>query len=113
MFGAILPPWAHDGGVEATLQRLQSPDERARVRGEMSARAPQDWDNFWKWTGPEGIVISDVPSGRRPALIGKTVAEASAGCDPPMDPVEFALDLLRTERMGVSMISFSQDEEVV
>jgi N-acyl-D-amino-acid deacylase len=109
MFGAILPPWAHDGGVEATLQRLASDSERARMRREMSAKGPQDWDNFWKWTGPEGIVISDVPSGRRPELIGKTVAEASAG----KEPLEFALDLLRDERMGVSMISFSQDEEVV
>jgi N-acyl-D-amino-acid deacylase len=28
------------------------------------------------------------------------------------DPLDFALDLLLEERMGVSMISFSQDEEV-
>jgi N-acyl-D-amino-acid deacylase len=109
MFGAILPPWAHDGGVDATLARLASPSERARIRGELEARGPGDWDNFWKWTGPEGIVISDVPSGRRPELIGRTVAESAAGAD----PIEFAFDLLATERMGVSMISFSQSEAVV
>jgi N-acyl-D-amino-acid deacylase len=107
MFGAILPPWAHSGGVEATLQRLASRDDRARMRTEMTAQGPQDWDNFWKWTGPEGIVISDVPSGRRPELVGKTVSEVGWA-----DPLEFALDLLLEERMGVSMISFSQAEEV-
>jgi N-acyl-D-amino-acid deacylase len=109
MFGAILPPWAHDGGVQATLARLADAGQRARLRAEIEVAGPQDWDNFWKWTGPEGIVLSDVPSGRRPELVGRTVAEAAAG----RDPLEFAFDLLRDERMGVSMISFSQSEEVV
>ena len=109
MFGAILPPWAHSGGVDATLERLRSPSERQRMRQEMSARGPQDWDNFWKWTGPEGIVLSDIPSGQRPQLVGKTVAQAADG----KDPLEFAFDLLLDERMGVSMISFSQDEQVM
>jgi N-acyl-D-amino-acid deacylase len=109
MFGAVLPPWAHDGGVEATLRRLAAPAERARMRAQMEDPAPSDWDNFWKWTGPAGIVLSDVPSGRRPEIVGRTVAEAAAG----RDPLEFAFDLLLEERMGVSMISFSQDEAVV
>ncbi len=111
MFGAILPPWAHDGGVEATLARLRAPDERARMRAAMQHEGPNDWDSFWAWTGPEGIVISDVPSGRRPEVIGKTVAQAAAASQ--QDALEFALDLLRDERMGVAMISFSQTEEVV
>jgi N-acyl-D-amino-acid deacylase len=108
MFGAILPPWAHSGGVEETLKRLASREERTRMRAEILTRAPQDWDNFWKWTGPEGIVLSDVPSGKHPAIVGKTVAQAAG----EKDPLEFAFDLLLGERMGVSMISFSQDEEV-
>jgi N-acyl-D-amino-acid deacylase len=108
MFGAILPPWAHSGGVDATLARLRSADERARMRSEILVDAPQDWDNFWKWTGPEGIIVSDVPSGKRPDIVGKTVAQAAGA----RDPLEFALELLLEERMGVSMISFSQDEAV-
>ena len=111
MFGAILPPWAHDGGSEATLARLASPDERARMRAAMEQPGPNQWDSFWQWTGPEGIVISDVPSGRRPELMGKTVAEAAAAAG--QEPIELAFDLLSSERMGVSMISFSQSEEVV
>jgi len=42
-------------------------------------------------------------------MIGKTVAQIAG----ERDPVELALDLLRDERMGVSMISFSQSEEVI
>jgi N-acyl-D-amino-acid deacylase len=111
MFGAILPPWAHNGGVSATLARLASSEERAKLRAAMQHEGPNEWDSFWAWTGPEGIVISDVPSGKHPEMIGKTVAQAAAAVQ--QDPLEFALDLLRDERMGVSMISFSQTEEVV
>ena len=111
MFGAILPPWAHAGGVDATLARLASRAERDRLRAAMQHEGPNEWDSFWAWTGPEGIVLSDVPSGRRPEVIGKTVAAAAAAVQ--KDPLEFALDLLAEERMGVSMISFSQTEEVV
>jgi N-acyl-D-amino-acid deacylase len=111
MFGAILPPWAHAGGVRATLERLASREQRARMRAAMQHEGENEWDNFWAWTGPEGIVISDLPSGRRPAIVGRTVAEAAAASQ--QDPVEFAFDLLRDEQMAVSMISFSQTEEVV
>lgn len=111
MFGAILPPWAHDGGPKATLERLRSPEQRAKMRAQMEDRAPQKWDSFWKWTGPEGITVSDVPSGRRPELLGKSVAEGARAAGE--DPIEFALDLLLSEEMGVGMVTHSQSEEVV
>jgi N-acyl-D-amino-acid deacylase len=111
MFGAILPPWAHDGGSDATLARLASADERQRMRAAMEKPGPNDWDSFWQWTGPEGIVISDVPSGKRNDIVGSTVAEAARNAG--QEPIDFAFDLLLSERMGVSMISFSQSEEVV
>lgn len=118
MLGAILPPWAHAGGVEATLQRLASADERGKLRMAMLDRAPSHWDNFWKWSGPEGIVIPDIPSGHHPEYLGKNLAQAACLKNQvdqvsEADAVEFAFDLLLAERMGVGMISFSQSEEVV
>jgi N-acyl-D-amino-acid deacylase len=119
MLGAILPPWAHAGGVEATLDRLASPEERGRMRDAMLDRSRSEWDNFWKWSGPEGIIVSDLPSGRRPEFVGKNLAEAAALANQESNgvsedaAVEFALDLLAEERMGVGMISFSQSEDVV
>lgn len=119
MLGAILPPWAHAGGVEATLGRLASDDERARMREAMLDRSRSEWDNFWKWSGPEGIIVSDIPSGNHPEYVGKNLAEAAAlrvksenGVSEEV-AANFALDLLAQERMGVGMISFSQSEEVV
>lgn len=111
MMGAILPPWVHAGGTEKVLERLANPEDRARMRREMLDLREVEWDNFWKWSGPEGIIISDVPSGRRPELVGKTVKEAADAAN--QHPVEFALDLLLSEKMGVAMVSFSQSEDVV
>jgi N-acyl-D-amino-acid deacylase len=119
MLGAILPPWAHAGGIEATLERLGNPAERERMREAMLARGRAAWDNFWKWSGPEGIIVSDIPSDRHADIVGKNLLEAATlsrkaenGIS-EADVAEFAFDLLAEERMGVGMISFSQSEEVV
>ena len=109
MMGAILPPWAHAGGFQNTVARLSDAGERARIRADMLADPPHVWDNFWSWAGAEGIFVSDVPSGRHPEHVGKSLAEAAGG----QDPIEFALDLLRDEEMGVGMIAFSQSDDVV
>jgi N-acyl-D-amino-acid deacylase len=111
MLGAILPPWVHSGGSDEAVRRLGSATERAKMRAQMIDPSDVDWDNFWKWSGPEGILLADVPSGRRPEAVGKTVRQAAD--EAKKDPVEFALDLLETERLGVAMVSFSQSEEVV
>ena len=118
MLGAILPPWAHSGGIEETLKRLASAEERGKMRAWMLDRSRSSWDNFWKWSGPEGIVISDLPSGNSPEYLGKNLAQAAslsrqADRTSEEEAVEFAFDLLLAERMGVGMISFSQSEDVV
>jgi N-acyl-D-amino-acid deacylase len=112
LLGAILPPWAHDGGADMTVKRLGEPLARARMRAAMLETHECAWDNFWKWTGPEGIVISQIPSGRSADLLGKTLSEA-ARLRNQGDALELALDLLRDEAMGVGMVSHSQDESVV
>jgi N-acyl-D-amino-acid deacylase len=111
LLGAILPPWAHDGGTEATVARLADPEARRRMRAMMADPAPTEWDNFWKWSGPEGIMIADIPSGQHPEWLGQSLAGVARQRD--QDPFEAAFDLLREERMGVAMVSFSQDEAVV
>jgi N-acyl-D-amino-acid deacylase len=118
MLGAILPPWAHAGGIEAALERLASKQERERMRAAMLDRSRSTWDNFWKWSGPEGIIISDISSGNHPEYLGRNIAEAASLSGEvdhvsEEDAAEFAFDLLLDERMGVGMISFSQSEDVV
>jgi N-acyl-D-amino-acid deacylase len=118
ILGAILPPWAHAGGTDATLERLANPGQRSGMRAQILDRSTANWDNFWKWSGPEGIVISDIPSGRHAGFVGRNLADAvrlKTGASAVSDEsaVDLAFDLLLEERMGVGMISFSQSEEVV
>ncbi len=110
MMGAILPPWAHSGGFEATVARLGDPGERARMKAEMLATGPHRWDNFWSWAGASGIYVADIPSKNGAERIGKNLAELAGATG---DPIDVAFDLLRDERMGVGMIAFSQSEDVV
>jgi N-acyl-D-amino-acid deacylase len=111
LLGAILPPWAHDGGTEATLERLADAALRRRMRDQLADPRAAQWDNFWKWSGPEGIMVADIPSGRHPEWLGRTLAAIAQELG--KDPFDTAFDLLQEERMGVAMVSFSQDETVV
>jgi N-acyl-D-amino-acid deacylase len=111
MLSAILPPWAHAGGPDATLARLGNRHEHARIVAALQQEGPSDWDHYWSMTGPEGIVISDISSGRHPELIGLSLAHAAERAH--AKPIDFALDLLESERLGVAMITHSQSEEVV
>jgi N-acyl-D-amino-acid deacylase len=113
MMGAILPPWAHDGGPDATLQRLDDPDARARIEAALRAPGPHAWDNFWGWADAAGIFVSSLPEGFRPELVGRSVAEGAALDGQSDRPIPWALDLLRDARLGVGMIAFSQGEAVV
>jgi N-acyl-D-amino-acid deacylase len=108
--GAILPPWAHAGGATKTLKRLADPAARKKMGEEMEKKGAWAWDSAWKWTGPGGIVISDIPSGRHAEWLGKTLAEAAK--DSGKEPLDFAFDLLQSEELGVGMITHSQSEEV-
>jgi N-acyl-D-amino-acid deacylase len=109
MMGAILPPWAHAGGT--VMDRLGHPETRARMRSEILSQERQPWDNFWSWGGPEDIRIAGFGSTDSPNVryAGMNLAQAAAG----KDPLEFAMDLLVAEEMGVSMVAFSQSEAVV
>jgi N-acyl-D-amino-acid deacylase len=111
LLGAILPPWAHDGGIEAALARLRDRGARERLRSALSEPGPCDRDNFWKWSGPEGIVIADIPSGRHSEWLGLSLADVARAT--ARDPFEVAFDLLLEERLGAAMLSFSQDEDTV
>ena len=114
MFLAILPPWALEGGVEETLQRLRDPSLRTRIREEFESPPPPDpegpsWENYGNYAGWENVKISFVESAKNQGWVGKSVAEIARGQG--KDPAGAALDLLLEEEGRVGMIIFSMDEE--
>ena len=108
---AILPPWVKEGGLERTAARLRETETRARLRRELTGDGPFPWDNHWSWTGASGIVLSDVPSGRRREWLGRSFAQIGESLG--RDPLDVAFDLLADEALEPAMIAFTQDEAVV
>ncbi|WP_194841097.1 N-acyl-D-amino-acid deacylase family protein [Sporosarcina cascadiensis] len=110
MFSAILPPWAHDGGTEEMLKRLEDEELRGKIITEMKT-ALKGWDSMSKWAGWDGIIITSVESEEKAYCVGKTVTEI-AGIDGKSEG-ETALDLIHHEKNGVGMIDFVMNEESV
>jgi N-acyl-D-amino-acid deacylase len=96
----ILPQETLDGGAGRLLERLSDPVERARIARETVAHMPWDWKD---------ILISAVGSGKRPEVLGRSIAYLAELTGRP--PVEAALDLLVAEHAEVNMISFNQSED--
>ncbi|NYH80348.1 N-acyl-D-amino-acid deacylase [Actinopolyspora biskrensis] len=107
---ALLPSWAGEGGVEATLERLRDPALRARIREVLEVEGsdgchgvPVDWDS---------IEINGV---RRPEvnghLLGRTVGEVARA--EGKQPTELYLDVLLSERLGSSCLMHVGHEENV
>ncbi|WP_447727185.1 N-acyl-D-amino-acid deacylase family protein [Sphingomonas koreensis] len=94
----IMPRWAQDGGRTAMLARFGEPQMLARIREEMR-------ENLRRRRGPAAVLVTSGAADVR----GKTLADIATKRG--VDPIDAAIDLLRTEE--VSIVSFSQDEAMV
>lgn len=95
---ALLPHWAHDGGVPALIQRLKEPTQRLRdeTGAEMENRG-----------GPASILVSGT-HGHHPEWEGKTVEQLSQEFQ--MDPVDTVIQVLEQCDSSVACIYFCINE---
>ncbi len=110
MLGAILPPWAHDGGTDRLLERLTTPDLREAIIEDIKS-VEGDWDNFISFAGLAGIFITSTRTDKNKCFIGKNLVEI--GKMTGKDPYEAVLDLLVEEENAVGMVDFYGTEEHV
>jgi N-acyl-D-amino-acid deacylase len=117
-FSAFIPPWAHDGGKEKLIERLQDPSTRKRIREDM-LRPRHPWENEWQEIpGPEAILISVVQNPKLRPLLGKTLAEVAALWmkDPPAqdrpeaDAMDTLMDFLIEDDAFTSVAVFAMSE---
>jgi len=106
---AFLPSWTHEGGVDATLALLRSPESRAKLQHELEVigsdgmqGVPLGWDM---------ITIGGILGDHDPAIIGMSLPAAAARAAKP--PFDFFADLLLETRLGVSGLAFFGIEEHV
>ena len=101
---AVVPTWAHAGGVAALLGRLRNPELRGRlveeIDRELAARE-----------GAAGIMVSACRSERNREFSGQTLAVVAAAW--VCSPAEAVLRLLSEEEGAVGALFFSMAAEDV
>lgn len=110
----LLPPWVQDGGVDAAVARLGDADVRARIRRDLTEDTTS-FDNWWAFSdGWHGLRVA---GARRKDLVGLALSEVieAAGEHDPHSQAAFDVifDLLASERLGMSLVSFNNVEENV
>ncbi len=101
---ALIPPWAHAGGVDELLRRLTSSDTAERLRPEILREMNQRG-------GPDRIVIAEISSVKNRYLSGKNVSQISElwHCTPETA----VMRLLLEEKAVVGAVYFSLSSEDV
>lgn len=107
---ALLPSWVSSGGTQAILERLQSPDLRAKIRHEMEVTGS---DGFhYVPLGWEMIQISGVLGEIKDrSVIGLPIPDAAAKSG--KTSFDFYCDLLVETRLGVACLALIGNEENV
>jgi N-acyl-D-amino-acid deacylase len=105
---ALFPPWSIEGGVDALVARLASPDGRARIRAEILHGAPSwplvsgGWtDNMIASLGWDGIWLLQVGAPDYRRFEGGSLLDMAE--DRGIDPFEALCDLVVADR-GESMM---------
>jgi N-acyl-D-aspartate/D-glutamate deacylase len=110
----LLPPWTQADGHEAAMARLADPAVRERLRHQLMEDTTS-WDNWWAFSdGWSGLRVA---RASRPGIVGRSFAdviEATGVADPhSQEAFDVIFDLLVTEDLGMSLVSFNNVEENV
>jgi dihydroorotase/N-acyl-D-amino-acid deacylase len=107
-FSAFVPPWAHDGGDAALIERLKDPAMRARIRHDLLTPG-DDWDNEWQEIpGPEAIQIAVVHDPSLLPLQGQRLSALAEQWHE--DPIDALCDLLIKDKAQTSVAVFGMSE---
>ncbi len=113
---SIIPPWAHDGGRDALLERLKDPSRRERMKRDIRAGLP-GWYNHYTAVGGDWsrMLLSARLSEKNRRFEGKTMdvilAARIEGRDPSPDPLDEMFDFLIEEGGSIGTIYAHHTEE--
>ena len=100
----LLPPWIHEGGMDAMLARLADPYTRARIRQKL---AEIGFTNFGRLESWADIRIANSPT----AEAGKTIDDLAR--ERGQDPLDAACDLIIADRGATRILVRSMSEDDV
>ena len=108
----LLPPWALEGGLDKTMERLKDPQLRARIKHDIENGVPNWNSNYVRQSGGwQGIVIGATRTEKNASLPGKNLEEI--GRIREKDPADAFFDLLVEEHGQVMCMPFMMNEKDV
>jgi len=106
---AMIPPWAHEGGLKKMKERLQDPAVRQRIVAEMRTPA-ETWENLGLLAGsPDRIILAAFGTNALKPLTGKSLAEVARMRG--KSPEDTAIDLVIEDDGATGAIYFLMSEE--
>lgn len=107
----IIPPWAHEGGTQAMLQRLKDPSLHARLVSEIEHGIPgSNWYNHYTATGSwEGMLLVSLSNPAYKKYEGHRMNEVIAAIASP--PVDALFKVLEDNQGSVPTVYFHHDEK--
>lgn len=107
---ATMPGWALEGGSAKLLERLKDPMTRGNIRAQLESDK-FDRQNFYRDSGPEGILISNIYSSNLKQYEGKRLSEIAN--EQKKHPIDALFDLLVADSARTGAIFFMMNEEDV
>jgi N-acyl-D-amino-acid deacylase len=106
---AMIPPWAHEGGLKKMIERLHDPALRQRIVTEMRTPA-ESWENLGLLAGsPDRIILAAFGTNALKPLTGKSLAEVARMRG--NSPEDTAIDLVIEDDGATGAIFFLMSEE--
>ncbi len=101
----LLPQWVQAGGVEAMIERLASPETRARIGADIARDGLNNWGRLPSW---DCVQISVSP--HLPQFAGRTIAALAA--ERGHDPIDTLCDYLIADKGATRVLvtSISEDD---
>ena len=106
---AMIPPWAHEGGLKKMIERLRDPALRQRIVTEM--RTPSEgWENLGLLAGsPDRIILAAFGTEALKPLTGKSLGDVAKMRG--QSPEDTAIDLVIEDNGATGAIYFLMSEE--
>jgi N-acyl-D-amino-acid deacylase len=108
---SIVPPWAHEGGAQAMIQRLKDPALRQRLENEINhGIAGTNWYNHYTATGGwEGMLLVSLSNPQYKRFEGKRMSEVIQTLGKP--GIDALFELLENNNGSVPTVYFHHSEE--
>ncbi len=108
---SIIPPWAHEGGSKALIERLKDPALRPRLEREILNGIPDsDWYNHYTATGGwDGMLLVTLRNPKYKQFQGKRMNEVIKLLGKP--PLDVLFELLAQNDGSVPTVYFHHAEE--